>query len=115
MADKVIFNKIFKDYLGREWIDLEVSTLEQFKEFVKNKENVFAKLPNDFGAHGIRKIVVKNENLDTLYTELKEKGLCLIEEEIIQHEELNKLGIEFGRYRDRWDKLSRTIQTVNVS
>ncbi len=29
------------------------------------------------------------------------------------HEELNKLGIEFGRYRDRWDKLSRTIQTVN--
>ena len=29
------------------------------------------------------------------------------------HEELNKLGVEFGRYRDRWDKLSRTIQTVN--
>ena len=30
------------------------------------------------------------------------------------HEELNKLGVEFGRYRDRWDKLSRTIQTVNT-
>jgi len=30
------------------------------------------------------------------------------------HEELNKLGIEFGRYKDRWDKLSRTIQTVNT-
>jgi DNA recombination protein RmuC len=29
------------------------------------------------------------------------------------HEELNKLGIEFGRYKERWDKLSRTIQTVN--
>lgn len=29
------------------------------------------------------------------------------------HEELNKLGIEFGRYRERWDKLSRSIQTVN--
>lgn len=29
------------------------------------------------------------------------------------HEELNKLGVEFGRYRERWDKLSRTIQTVN--
>ncbi len=29
------------------------------------------------------------------------------------HEELNKLGIEFSRYRDRWDKLSRSIQTVN--
>lgn len=31
----------------------------------------------------------------------------------IIHEELNKLGIEFGRYKDRWDKLSRSIQTVN--
>ena len=31
----------------------------------------------------------------------------------IIHEELNKLGIEFGRYRERWDKLSRSIQTVS--
>ena len=31
----------------------------------------------------------------------------------IIHEELNKLGIEFSRYKERWDKLSRTIQTVN--
>lgn len=29
------------------------------------------------------------------------------------HEELNKLGIEFSRYKDRWDKLSRSIETVN--
>ena len=29
------------------------------------------------------------------------------------HEELNKLGLEFARYRERWDKLSRSIQTVN--
>lgn len=29
------------------------------------------------------------------------------------HDELNRLGVEFGRYKERWDKLSRTIQTVN--
>lgn len=29
------------------------------------------------------------------------------------HEELNKLGLEFSRYRERWDKLSRSIQAVN--
>ena len=29
------------------------------------------------------------------------------------HDELNKLGIEFSRYKERWDKLSRSIQTVN--
>ena len=29
------------------------------------------------------------------------------------HEELNKLGLDFARYRERWDKLARSIQTVN--
>lgn len=31
----------------------------------------------------------------------------------IIHVELNKLGIEFSRYKERWDKLSRSIETVN--
>lgn len=29
------------------------------------------------------------------------------------HEELNKLGIEFKRYKERWDKLSKSIDTVS--
>lgn len=33
----------------------------------------------------------------------------------IIHEELDKLGIEFNRYKDRWDKLSRSVKTVNQS
>ena len=28
------------------------------------------------------------------------------------HEELNRLGVEFNKYRLRWDKLSRSIETV---
>lgn len=31
----------------------------------------------------------------------------------IIHEEINKLAIEFNRYKDRWDKLSRSIETVS--
>ena len=31
------------------------------------------------------------------------------------HEELDKLGIEFNRYKERWDKLSRSVKTVNQS
>ena len=31
----------------------------------------------------------------------------------IIHEELNKQGLEFARYKERWDKLARSIQTVN--
>ena len=31
----------------------------------------------------------------------------------IIHEELQKLGIEFSRYKERWDKLSKSINTVS--
>lgn len=31
----------------------------------------------------------------------------------IIHDELNKLGLEFSRYKERWNKLSRSIETVN--
>ena len=31
----------------------------------------------------------------------------------IIHEELNKLGLEFSRYKERWNKLSRSIDAVN--
>ena len=32
---------------------------------------------------------------------------------LVIHDELNKLGLEFSRYKERWDKLSRSIETVN--
>ncbi len=31
------------------------------------------------------------------------------------HNELEKLGVEFNRYKDRWDKLSRSVKSVNQS
>lgn len=31
----------------------------------------------------------------------------------VVHDELNKLGVEFSRYKERWDKLSRSIEMVN--
>ena len=31
------------------------------------------------------------------------------------HEELNKLSLEFSRYKERWDKLARNIKTVSNS
>lgn len=93
MSDKLVFNKIFNKYLGREWIDLRVTSLDDFKKFLANKECVFAKPPTDFGGHGIEKIKVKEiEDIAKLYEELKAKKLNLIEDGIVQAEELNKLN-----------------------
>jgi DNA recombination protein RmuC len=33
----------------------------------------------------------------------------------IIHDELDRLGVEFSRYKERWDKLSRSVKTVNQS
>lgn len=33
----------------------------------------------------------------------------------IIHDELNKLSVEFSRYKDRWDKLARSVKSVNQS
>ena len=93
MSDKLVFNKIFKDFLKREFIDLRTTSLEEFKSFLKGKKHVFAKPPVNFGGHGIEKIKVKEiEDIEKLYKSLKKKKLNLIEEEIVQHKELNKLN-----------------------
>ena len=93
MNDKIIFNKIFRDYLGRDWIDLRVTSLEDFKKFIKGKKTIFAKPPTDFGGHGIEKYVVKDiKDTEKLYKELLKKKLNLIEDEIVQHPEVSKLN-----------------------
>ncbi|MBR4178350.1 MAG: hypothetical protein IKR57_03270 [Bacilli bacterium] len=93
MSDKIVFNKIFNKYLGREWIDLRNSSIDDFKKFIKGKDVIFAKPPTDFGGHGIRKIETKDiKNIEELYKELLKKKINLIEEAIVQHKELDKLN-----------------------
>ena len=93
MSDKIIFNKIFNNYLGRDWLDLRVTSLDEFKKFIKDKKTIFAKPPKDFGGHGIKKIELKDvKDIKKLYEELKSDKLDLIEEEIIQHKEVAKLN-----------------------
>ena len=93
MSDKLLFDRIFKDYLGREFLDLRTASVDDFKKFIKGKKHVFAKPPLDFGGHGIEKIAVKDiKDVDKLFKELKNKKLNLIEEEIIQHPIVEKLN-----------------------
>ena len=93
MSDKIVFNRIFSEFLGREWIDIRNTSLDDFKKFIKNRKTIFAKPPTDFGGHGIKKIEVKDiKNLEELKNELLSKKLYLVEDAIIQHKELDKLN-----------------------
>lgn len=93
MDDKIVCNKIFRDYINRDYIDLRVTSIEDFKKFLKNKANVFAKLIDGFGGDGVTKIKVKEiDDYEKLYKSLIKKRQYLIEDEIIQHETLNKIN-----------------------
>lgn len=92
MNNKILFNKVFKDYIKRDFIDLRVCSKEDFIKFCEGKEIVFSKRVRDFGGHGVSKIVLKDKDLEKLYEEINERKEFLVEEAIVQHEVLNKIN-----------------------
>lgn len=93
LHDKLLFNKFFAEYLKREYINLKESSVEDFKQFLKNKEVVFAKTPTGEGGHGVSKIVVKEyKKIERLYEELIKKKQFLVEEAIIQSKSVNEMN-----------------------
>lgn len=92
-SDKVKFNNLFKKYLGREFIDLSTSSLDEFKTFLSNKDKIIVKPISESGGHGISIINITNDlDIDKLYNELKETKRTLVEEVIKQHSEMSKLS-----------------------
>lgn len=89
--DKVVFNRIFKDYIGREFIDLREVGFKGFQKFVKDKKDVFAKKHNSFGGDGVSRVNIEGD-LKEIYNTLYQNKQYLIEETLIQHDYLNKIN-----------------------
>ena len=87
--DKVVFNRIFKDYIGRDFIDIREVGYKGFKKFVTGKENVFAKKHNSFGGDGVTKVNIAGEDLKVLFNQLYNNKQYLIEDTLIQNEYLD--------------------------
>lgn len=91
--DKIIFNKMFRDFIHRDYIDIRAVGPEGLKEFMEGRETVFAKAFDDFGGHNMSKLIVKDEkDISELYNRLIDKRQFLVEETVIQHPELNRLN-----------------------
>ena len=86
--EKNVFDKRFKEFLGREVIDLKDIDYEGFEKFVSGKEYFFAKPYIGESGKGIEKIRVADFS-DTRelyeYVKSKEKNFGVIEEVIVQH------------------------------
>lgn len=96
--DKAEFDKAFSEFTGREWLDLRVASRDDFRAFCGGKSRFFAKPVNECGGTGVERIDLPEkgedhaQKIDEIYGELLEKKHLIVEEEIVQHDEMNRLA-----------------------
>lgn len=91
-SDKIEFNNLFKDYLGRKYLDLRSSSLKDFENFIKKEKYIIVKPIDDCGGHGVEVIDINEKfDLEKTYNKLKENKQFLVEQYIEQNKELSKL------------------------
>ena len=86
MQNKITFNRLFDDFLGREWLDVRESSSEQVRDFVQRKGKVMGKVPVSSSGHGVTRYLADGiDDWDAFRAELLEKDQQLLEEYITQH------------------------------
>ena len=104
ISSKYIINGVTSDqaimFLPAEAIFAEINAYHQDLIEYAYKKRVWLTSPTTLiSTLTVIQMIIKNMEKDK-YTK-------------VIHEELNKLSLEFARYKERWDKLSRSIQAVN--
>ncbi|WP_292266474.1 sugar-transfer associated ATP-grasp domain-containing protein [Butyricimonas sp.] len=85
---KPLFNREFKDYLGRDWLDVKDCSKEIFYSFCKRNSVLFCKSPDGMFGKGIEFVRTADvNNLDLFYDRCK-KDKLLLEEVLEQDGEL---------------------------
>lgn len=87
--DKVEFNKKFGAFLGREWLNLETATQEEFDRFVMKHRTVMIKPVRGGQGKGIFKLVYDTANKNESVENFRD---CIAEEFLIQHEIISKIN-----------------------
>lgn len=92
LDNKLLFNEKFNDFLKRDWVNLEVASLDQFADFLKGKINIIAKPVDQACGRNVEKINVETiSNIEDLYNSLIEKKQFLVEDCIVQHPKMSDI------------------------
>jgi len=86
------FNEKFKDFIGRECLDLETATDDEIREFYNTRTKTFAKMKDL--ACGIGCELLKKEDFDdadAFLGYIKEKGFATVEDVIENHPDIAKI------------------------
>ena len=89
--NKIEFNKIFNNYLNRDWLFLN-DNKEQFVKFIKCHKTIIAKPVDATGGNGVEKFYYSDDKeAKKLYDKLVENNQLLVEDCIKQHKDMNIL------------------------
>lgn len=90
--DKVEFNTIFKDYIGRNFIDVEHASKEDIVNYFNSSEKIFCKMLNLSCGDGAELIYTKDfKDGDAFYDYVIEKGFGSLEDVIENHPDLAEM------------------------
>lgn len=89
--DKILFNKTFSEYMGRDWLEITGDNLEEFKDFLSVHDEYMAKPTDSCCGLGIELKKISDGTPEKLYEALVKNGQRLIEERLVQCDELNRL------------------------
>lgn len=89
---KTKFNPRFRDYLGRDFLLVDDMTFEEFSEFLKDKDRIFAKPDVGESGKGIERLAKADfQSTEELYRYIKTRNFGVVGEVIVQHEAMMKL------------------------
>ena len=92
IKDKGLFNEAYREFLGRDYIDLRYADCAAYEAFIERFDTVFAKPASGCGGDGIEKLT--REQARGQFDRLVRKGKVVIEEAARQHSELNAINAD---------------------
>jgi len=86
------FYELFKDYTGRNFLDLSKATAEDVAKFCEGKERIFCKPRSKTCGIGCMRLNVADfESAEALFEHLKANDIYTIEDVIVNHPDVRKL------------------------
>lgn len=92
LEDKSLFNEKFSSYINRDWLDLNVASIDEFKQFMFKHNEAIVKAVDGSQGKGI--FLLKESEITDFsktYQELKDLS-CICEERVVQISEMREFN-----------------------
>lgn len=92
LQDKLKYYMAYPEFVGRSWLELRKTTVEQFAQFVKDKEKVVIKGSTSGAGQKVKVLTLRDVDLSQLMNYAVSNGFDIVEEFVCQHEDMMKLA-----------------------